>query len=93
MEIVRQVLGLLLIFPPTRELVRGAAAKRLTAKLEDFGTRIYEHSPMSSMKTQYGTFADADSPAQPKTAEVIDEEEIREWTDNLSPDDFKKGPQ
>lgn len=87
------VLGLLLIFPPTRELVHGAAAKRLTAKLEDFGTRIYEHSPMSSMRTQYGSFTDAESSAPPESAEVIDEDEIREWTDNLSPDDFKKGPQ
>lgn len=83
-------LGLLLVFPPTRTLARRVAARRLTATLEEFGTRLYENSPMSAMRTTYGTFTDSGTTASREVAEVIDEAEIREWSDNLSPEDFKK---
>ncbi|WP_018295492.1 FxsA family protein [Corynebacterium lubricantis] len=99
--IVSSIIGLLLVFGPTRALIRRSAARRLTHGIEDFGVRMYEQSPMAQQHTQYGSFGDDSArrqhPSQgyahpmDQNDMVIDEEEIKEWSEGLDPDDFKEG--
>ncbi|AKK11072.1 FxsA family protein [Corynebacterium uterequi] len=56
--------GLIVIFPPTRAVLRGFAAGKLTQRIEVMGARMYEHSPMAQRSTRFGSF----------TGEVIDDD-------------------
>ncbi|MHA2788961.1 FxsA family protein [Corynebacterium sp. S7] len=102
--LVSSIIGLLLVFGPTRAIIRRSAARRLTSGIEDFGVRMYQQSPMAQQHTQYGSFSDASArrehPSQGYTHPmdrsdindmVIDEEEIKEWSKSVDPDDFKDG--
>ena len=105
------VVAMLLVFPPTRQALMNMLAKRIRTQMEDFGTKLYQHSPMANQQDFYGAFTDPegagpqdggfpqsrfpqDGFSQPQGGqwyEVIDEEEIRQWTQDLSPEDFTKG--
>ena len=85
-------LGILLILPPTRALLRTLLSVKLFKSVENMGVRFYDASPMSSQHDSYGSFGTAGtSSTQPSAAqesEVIDEDEIRNWSQSLSPEDF-----
>ncbi|MDO5031602.1 FxsA family protein [Corynebacterium sp.] len=89
---VSTIVGLLLIFAPTRALIRAILAASLYRKIENMGVRIFEASPMAQHRDNYGSFGS--SAAQPGGADgdlVIDEEEIRRWSDSVRPEDFGDG--
>ncbi|MFV8394635.1 FxsA family protein [Corynebacterium hindlerae] len=79
---VTTALGLLLIVPPTRALARKALAKKLRVKIENLGMRGFEATNRYREHTVYGSFADPNKP-------VIDEDELKDWSDNVKPEDFK----
>lgn len=80
---VTTALGLLLIIPPTRAILRKLLGFGLFRKLENVGARVYQASQRSDAAS-YGSFGPrAGSP------EVIDEDELRQWTDTVDPDDFR----
>lgn len=74
---VTTFLGLLLIFGPTRELIRRGLARRLRTFLEDMGARTFEATAHFGPRNSYGSFNDH---------EVIDEDEIEKFRQEL--DDF-----
>lgn len=80
---VTSILGLLLIFAPTRALIRGLLAKKLRTRIEDFGVRSFEAANSYRQRANYGSFAGGED-----SAVVIDEEEIQQWSFNLRPEDF-----
>lgn len=83
------LLGILLIFAPTRSLFRRVMAVSIYRKVEKMGTRIYEASPLSQQHDSYGNFGSfGQSSGQTGSHEVIDEDELRHWSENLEPDDF-----
>ncbi|MGD7001308.1 FxsA family protein [Corynebacterium halotolerans] len=88
--IATSVLGLLLIIPPTRAVVRGILARRFRRAIEDMGVRSFEMTNAYRQRASYGSFSDPNAPQGPETPEhpVIDETEIQEWTSQLDPDDF-----
>lgn len=99
---VSTIVGALLIFAPTRSLARTILAASMVRKIEHMGTRIFEASPMAQHHDSYGSFGGFDgfktnngsnvrNPFQDGSAEVLDEEEIRKWSENLRPDDFTDG--
>lgn len=90
-------LGILLIFAPTRSLFRKFMAVSIYRKVERMGVCIYEASPMAQQHDSYGNFGSfgqaagqsfGQSSGQSDSHEVIDEEELRNWSENLDPDDF-----
>lgn len=87
--IASSIVGLLLIFPPTRALARRVLAAKLVKSIEDLGVRSFEATNANRAATNYGSFFDPQGP-QPErpTGEVIDESEIAEWTRNIRPEDF-----
>ncbi|WP_448855752.1 FxsA family protein [Corynebacterium camporealensis] len=100
--LVTTVLGALLIFPPTRAVFRVLLTASLFRKVEQFGTRMYEQSPMGQHTESYGNFGPAMGQQHPASGqsgtyqqdspEVIDEaefeSELDEWSKNLRPEDF-----
>ena len=89
---VSTVIGALFIFAPTRSLIRTMLAASMFKKIEDMGIRAYEASPMAQHRDSYGSFGNA-GPTTPNTPspEVIDEDELRDWTKNVKPEDFEDG--
>lgn len=91
--IASSVVGLLLIFPPTRALVRRILAVKMVRSIENLGVRSFEATNSHRAPTNYGSFFDRDAqhtgdqPAE-VVDEVIDESEIAEWTRNIRPEDF-----
>ena len=88
-------LGILLILPPTRALLRTLLSVRLFKSVENMGVRFYDASPMSSQHDSYGSFgtfgaptSGSNTPQPSQSHEVIDEDEIRNWSESLSPEDF-----
>ena len=68
---VTTILGILLIAPPTRAIIRTILGMQFMRRVEKAGLRVYS-------STSYGSFG----------GPVIDEDEIREWTDHVRPEDF-----
>ena len=94
--IASSVLGLLLIFPPSRAIARKVLAKKLVKSVEDFGVRSFEATNAYRTGASYGTFGDpAGSPSgggsdsSGSRGTIIDEDEIDEWTRTLRPEDFR----
>ena len=100
-------IGIFLILPPTRALLRNMLSVKLFKSVENMGVRFYDASPMSGQHESYGNFGGfggfgpsaggqgsaAQGPAssnKPENHEVIDEDEIRSWTESLNPEDFGK---
>lgn len=82
---ITTAMGILLIFPPTRAFIRTLVTVKLLRTVERLGVRVYEASPMAEHHTSYGTFNSSADDL------VIDEDEIRRWSENADPDDFGKG--
>lgn len=82
--IASSIVGLLLIFPPTRAVARGLAAKKLMNSIEDLGVRSYEATAARRPGTSYGSFAHPE-----QVIDEPDESEIQDWTRNVRPEDFK----
>lgn len=91
--IASSVVGLFLIFPPTRSLVRKVLAVKLIRSVEDFGVRSFKATTAGRSTTSYGSFVDPEAPRSDEPAgEVIDESEIEEWTRDIRPEDFGGKP-
>ena len=71
---VSSLVGALLVFRPTRELVRSSLARSWQKKIEDFGVKFYSSTPMSGYSPTYGSF--------------IDHDEIEQWSKEARPEDF-----
>lgn len=90
---VSSVIGILLMIPPTRALLRGMLAKRLRKMIEDIGIRSFESVNGYRTQASYGNFGGF-TPGAPGTTPrreeptVIDAEEIQEWTSQVNPEDF-----
>ena len=96
--IASSVLGLLLIFPPTRAIARKVLAKKLVRSVEDFGVRSFEATNAYRTGASYGTFGDPEGGSSGGTGgpggsgtrgTIIDEDEIDEWTRTMRPEDFR----
>lgn len=88
------VVGLFLIIAPTRAIVRRAVGVRIFRSVEKAGLRFYERANMGQPRENYGSFAagvgdERGSDSVPQD-EIINEAELRRWSDSLDPDDFKK---
>lgn len=76
---VTSIMGLLLMLPPTRAILRTMLAKKLRVKIEDLGVKSFQMTNQYRQQTSYGNFGGV----------VVDnEEEIQKWTNNLRPEDF-----
>lgn len=75
------LLGLLLIFTPTRTLFRNHLSRSLRQRIESLGIKVYESTPMARNTTTYGSFSQP-TPEQGFSEDehpVIDTDEIEEW--------------
>ena len=92
---VSTIMGALLIFAPTRSVIRSVLAASMFKKIENMGVRVYEASPMAQHRDTYGSFGAATAGPGAGSAgqshEVIDEEELRDWTEHVKPEDFGDG--
>ncbi len=94
-------LSLLLIFPPTRALIRAGLAAKLQSMIVDLGVRSFEVTNSFRPDAGYGSFgggapgagADGADGQEPHDPIVIDEEKIQEWTRDVRPEDFDGGPE
>ena len=112
---ITTIIGVFLILPPTRALLRTLLSAKLFKSVENLGVRFYDASPMAGQHDSYGSFGNFGNPggpggpaggfgasratgshpsaqptgSQPDNHEVIDEEEIRSWTESISPEDFR----
>lgn len=89
---VTSIVGLLLMFPPTRMLFRRTLAKRLRQTIENLGVKGFEAANGYRAQASYGgfgaPFAGAQDQPENRTPIVLDEEQIQEWTADLKPEDF-----
>ena len=60
---VSTVFGALLIFAPTRSIIRTLLAASMFRKIENMGVRVYEASPMAQHRDSYGSFGTFDAGA------------------------------
>ena len=74
--------GLVLIVPVTRAVVRRVVAKRLQERISVVGARSFERVYQSRPRTSYGSFGGQSAPI------VVDESEIVEWSKSVKPEDF-----
>lgn len=80
---VTSIIGLLLMLPPTRAILRGMLAKKLRRKIEEVGIKSFEMTNQYRQQTSYGNFGGT----------VIDDKEednIQNWTRDVRPEDFGK---
>lgn len=92
---VSSIIGLLLMIPPTRMLIRRTLAKRLRTTIENLGVKGFEAANGYRPQASYGGFGGSSMGARDKSGAtdngapiVLDEEEIQEWTAELKPEDF-----
>lgn len=80
---VTAVLGLLLIIPPTRELLRRLMARQLRRWMENLGVKVMGATAASRGHTSYGFFGNApgSAPEASPSHEVIEMEEIAQLRD------------
>lgn len=87
---VTSAIGVLLLFRPTRELIRSSMAASLRKRIETFGVQVYDASAMGRRATSYGTFGPGDvidAEPEPAKGEELDAE-IEQWSRNARPEDF-----
>ncbi|SDS07597.1 FxsA family protein [Corynebacterium timonense] len=93
---VSSAVGLIMVFPPTRALLRRALTASATKAMEDFSVRVYSASPVAQYRTSYGTFTtpptESSQPSQSSQPEV-DVEKLEEWfrADSATDDDRRRG--
>lgn len=83
------IMGLLFILPPTRALVRKVLARKMRHSIENLGVRSFEMTNTYRQRTSYGSFGTGATASQPDPI-IIDEQEIRDWTKDVKPEDFSK---
>ncbi|WKD61163.1 phage T7 F exclusion suppressor FxsA [Corynebacterium ciconiae DSM 44920] len=71
---ITSVTGILCILPPTRAIIRRVISRTTMARLDKLSVKTFT---MTQQRGTYGSFAP-----------VIDEEEIKKWSDNVNPEDF-----
>ena len=76
------MVGLVLIVPVTRAVVRRVVAKRLQERISVAGARSFARVYQSRPRTSYGSFGGQSAPI------VVDESEIVEWSKSVKPEDF-----
>ena len=79
---VSSVVGLVLIVPVTRAVVRRVVAKQLQERISVAGARSFARVYQSRPRTSYGSFGGQSAPI------VVDESEIVEWSKSVKPEDF-----
>lgn len=79
---VSSVVGLVLIVPVTRAVVRRVVAKQLQERISVAGARSFARVYQSRPQTSYGSFGGQSAPI------VVDESEIVEWSKSVKPEDF-----
>lgn len=87
------IAGLLLIFGPTRGLIRRSLTAKVQRDVEDFSARVYNASPMARRTTNYGHFGPAGATAShpgggagdDSAHPVIDADELEEMYRMESP--------
>ncbi|WJY97560.1 FxsA family protein [Corynebacterium fournieri] len=91
---VTSLIGLPLVFGPTRNLIRKAMTRRARAAVENLGVRVYEATPMGQFQTSYGSFTQPGGPQQSEAQQseaqqrpVIDAEELEKWYRMDGPED------
>lgn len=97
------ILGLLLVFPLTRPIIRGFLLGRMYRRVEKLGVRFFQASPTARKRSSYGSFgfpmgaAASSSNQQSATSasgsstsnnDVLDEDELRKWSESMSPEAF-----
>lgn len=85
------VIGAVLLFGPTRELVRTSMAASLNKRVEQFGAQVYDAAGMRRRATSYGSFGSGTGSTD-VTGQVIDESEIEQWSRDAKPEDFGETP-
>ncbi|MDU0477672.1 FxsA family protein [Staphylococcus chromogenes] len=80
------LLGLILIVPPTRALVRNALARKAKKWIEQLGMRGFEAAGKYRPRTSYGSFRDDSRVIDAR--EMPSEEDISTWSEKLDPKDF-----
>ena len=74
---VTSALGLFMVLPPTRAVMRTGLTMKAQRSLERFGMRAYEASPVAKMRTNYGSFTPPTQPGQTdQSNEIIDADEL-----------------
>ncbi|MCK7660528.1 FxsA family protein [Corynebacterium antarcticum] len=85
---ITTIVGLMLIIPPTRSIVRGILARKIRRKIEDLGVRGFEAANRYRQTTSYGTFVVDHDPSQDSTTSAPDDQEIQRWSSEVTPEDF-----
>ncbi|MEZ2121354.1 MULTISPECIES: FxsA family protein [unclassified Corynebacterium] len=86
---ITTLVGLLLIIPPTRSVVRGVLARQMRRRIEDLGVRGFQAANRYRQQTSYGTFVvEHDSTGDSPTTHAPDDQEIQRWSNEITPDDF-----
>lgn len=80
---VTSLIGLPLVFGPTRALIRKTMTKRARAAVENLGVRVYDATPMGQFQTSYGSF---NQPGAQPQEQVIDADELEQWYRMDSPE-------
>lgn len=80
--------GALLLFRPTRELMRKSMAASLQKRVEDFGIQVYDASSMGRQHATYGSFGDATQAGAP--GDVIDASDFDDRTDTAGTSEIER---
>lgn len=76
---VTSLIGLPLVFGPTRNMIRKIMTKRARAAVENLGLRVYEATPMGQFQTSYGSFTQPGGRQPGQQEPVIDADELEQW--------------
>ncbi|MCG7252232.1 FxsA family protein [Corynebacterium pseudodiphtheriticum] len=95
------ILGLLLVFPLTRPIIRGFLLGRMYRRVEKLGVRFFQASPTARKHSSYGSFgfprgaaasnqqsAASSGVSSTSNDDVLDEDELRKWSESMNPEDF-----
>lgn len=96
---VTSLIGLFMVFGPTRAILRRSLTAKTRRAVEDFGVRAYSASPMGQYRTTYGTFTRSDAPGEKSgsagsgPADYIDADELEKLfrMDSRDPGDHRGG--
>ena len=89
---VTSLVGLPLVFGPTRGLIRKTMTRRARSAVENLGVRVYNATPLGQFQTSYGSFTQSGTqPSAPTGADqrqepVIDADELEQWYRMDGPD-------
>ena len=90
---VTSLIGLPLVFGPTRSIIRKTMTRRARAAVENLGARVYDATPMGQFQTSYGTFTQPGPDPAPHSGDsqqqgpVIDADELEQWYRMDGPDE------